>query len=606
MLVGHHVLPLASGHRVAVVVVGQLPVLFEELLRFLQTGGGARAALFRERVGFGEFRINLRRACARHDRIIHQLIEHVGVFGRHFLFQRLGAFGDLLPVRRETVRLVVVHGAPDARLLDFRLADVVQADILRDQHGAFLRVFGRKDGLAPVDHPGADFVIRDLVGVPGVIHDEVDLGFLRFQVAHVDDPQPAHAVLVRDVQLMPDLRDRTRADPAVVPRTAVHVDVVIQPQAFGGFPVFFGGQLEQIAEIAVADRHDDVVRGTHATVVEDHDLVEDHPYLRHGGGVASVRLADELALIVEEQLVQQLLVAFEIRAGVKRQVAVAAQPDSRHVVVLRVALQALQPELPHVLAVLAVVPLAELAAALRPFLLVAHQRLVVTGAHHDAVLVRHDWVQRVVLVERLAPHRGPQIVAFEAQDKLEHVRVHLRIDAAEISARPVAERRFLVVDEDAAVFHFRRVLHVVARLRVQTIRMHNGHVRPPVPRGNADALRQLVDTVDRAAFVAACNDHGVGRDPDHVRFPLALDRIDIEHVLLHEAVDERAFPDRADQNCAWARLTVRFHGRRRPGHAFYVFAQVLRRADDLRKILFAQHDGRGLPIGEDTESAFDG
>ena len=362
----------------------------------------------------------------------------------------------------------------------------------------------------------------------------------------------------------------------------------------------FVGELEQIAEIAVAERDDHVFRRADALVVERPDLVEDHPHLRHGGGIASVRLANEFALVVEE-LVEQIAVAVEIRVRVERQVAVAAQPHGRQIVVLRVALQPLQPELPHVLAVLTVVPFAELAAALRPFLLVAHQRLVVARAHDHAVLVRHDRVQRVVLVERLAPHRGPQIIAFQAQNQLEHVRVHLRIDAAEVGARPVAERRLLVVDEDAAVFHFRRVLHVGPLDRLDLVPVRHRHVRPPVPRRHAHALRELVDAVDRAAFVAARDHQRVLADLDQIRFPFAPDRVDVQLVLLDEIVDERAFPDRADQDRARTRLAVRFHGRRRPGHALHVLAQILCGADHGAVLVFAQNDRRDLTAGCDVE-----
>ena len=76
----------------------------------------------------------------------------------------------------------------------------------------------------------------------------------------------------------------------------------------------------------------------------------------------------------------------------------------------------------------------------------------------------------IVLVEGVAPHRRPEVVALQAQDQLEDVLVELVIEAAELLARPAAERRRLVVDEDAAVLHRRaRPANVRARLHVQRV-----------------------------------------------------------------------------------------------------------------------------------------
>ena len=77
-------------------------------------------------------------------------------------------------------------------------------------------------------------------------------------------------------------------------------------------------------------------------------------------------------------------------------------------------------------------------------------------------------LSRVVVVDRAAPHRRPEVVALEPQDQLEHVLVELVIAAAELLLHPAGERRGFVVDEDAAVFHGRLALRVAARQHVQT------------------------------------------------------------------------------------------------------------------------------------------
>ena len=212
---------------------------------------------------------------------------------------------------------------------------------------------------------------------------------------------------------MPNLRDWTCADPTIIPGTAVHVNMVIQPQSFRMFPFLFIGELKQVAEIAVAERENNVLRRADATVVERPDFVEYHPHLWHGGGIAPVRLADQLTLIVEE-LIEQIAVAVEIRVRVKRKITVTAQPDCRKIIESCVALQPLQPELFHVIGVFSVIPFAKLTAALCPFLLIAHQRFVVAGSHDYAIFIGNDWVHGVVLVESLAPHCRPQIIALQA------------------------------------------------------------------------------------------------------------------------------------------------------------------------------------------------
>ena len=98
-----------------------------------------------------------------------------------------------------------------------------------------------------------------------------------------------------------------------------------------------------------------------------------------------------------------------------------------------------------------------------PFVVRAHHRFVVTRAHDDAVSVGKPGIVRVVLVEGIRPHGGPQVIGAQAQQQLEHVRVHLRIPAAKFFARPLAQRRLFVIDEDAAVFHGRRPLDPCAR-----------------------------------------------------------------------------------------------------------------------------------------------
>jgi len=55
-----------------------------------------------------------------------------------------------------------------------------------------------------------------------------------------------------------------------------------------------------------------------------------------------------------------------------------------------------------------------------PLLLRAQQRLVMRGAHDDAVLVGELGRQRIVLVEGVVPHRRPQIVRLQSKCRLQN------------------------------------------------------------------------------------------------------------------------------------------------------------------------------------------
>ena len=75
-----------------------------------------------------------------------------------------------------------------------------------------------------------------------------------------------------------------------------------------------------------------------------------------------------------------------------------------------------------------------------PFLLGAQHGLVVRGAHDDAVFVGELRVERIVLVEGVAPHGGPEIVALEPQDQLEDLHIEVVIVSRQTSRLTQPER----------------------------------------------------------------------------------------------------------------------------------------------------------------------
>jgi hypothetical protein len=63
---------------------------------------------------------------------------------------------------------------------------------------------------------------------------------------------------------------------------------------------------------------------------------------------------------------------------------------------------------------------------------------------------------RVVVVEGVAPHGGPEVIGFEPQQEFEYMFVEEVVEVAEFFMDPAAERGRFVVDEEAAVFYGRR------------------------------------------------------------------------------------------------------------------------------------------------------
>lgn len=249
-----------------------------------------------------------------------------------------------------------------------------------------------------------------------------------------------------------------------------------------------------------------------------------------------------------------------------------------------------------------------------PLLDAAHHRRLVGGAHDDPVLGGPAVVLRVVLGERPAPDRRPEVVALQAQHDLEHLRVEVGVEAvgeprclsgAEVGGGPGAERRVLVVDEDAPVLHRRGPLGEPAGLHPYVLAPRRRHVVPPVPGRDADAVRDVVRPEDRAARITARDDerplhagHRVLHDGLERGLPLAAHTAHVELAGPDQAVDQRTAADRADQHRKAADGRPRTH----PGHPREVVPEVPCDPYDSRVILLADHHRRAHqgehPTGE--------
>lgn len=92
-----------------------------------------------------------------------------------------------------------------------------------------------------------------------------------------------------------------------------------------------------------------------------------------------------------------------------------------------------------------------------------HHWLMMGSSHDNTISIGQCGILRVVLVEGGSPHGWPEIVGLQTQQKLKQVGVHLGIQSSELPRSPSAKRRPLVIDENAAILHFRRRLHIASR-----------------------------------------------------------------------------------------------------------------------------------------------
>ena len=227
-----------------------------------------------------------------------------------------------------------------------------------------------------------------------------------------------------------------------------------------------------------------------------------------------------------------------------RRVIRAAQTDGDDAFVILVPPDAFAPEVFKDVRVFGVVPSSQcLLIPPVPFLLRPEHRLLMRGAHDDAVFIREPGIFRIVFVEGVVPHGRPEVVALQPQNQLEQLRVKLVVvigharrdgrigiggDQAEFVGDPIAQVRRFVIQEDAAIFDRRRALEVFARFYKQRVFVLGGDVRPPIPRRYAHLLGQIINAVDGSPLVAAHDDQragdagqGIGHDLDEKRFPLA-------------------------------------------------------------------------------------
>ena len=233
---------------------------------------------------------------------------------------------------------------------------------------------------------------------------------------------------------------------------------------------------------------------------------------------------------------------------------------------------------------------------------------MVRRSHDDAVLVGEFRVQRIVIVESIVPHRRPEVVCFQAQEQLEYLLVELMIVVAELFSHPARKRGRFIVEKDAAVLHGRLVLQITARADEQLIVMRYRNVSPPIPGRHANLFRQIVETIDRATFVAADNNQstshsgpGLRHNLNNERLPTTADRRRIEFASTQKLADQTILSQRAHDNelcrLLWSPGDDRWPD---PADSIYIRLQIARGSEDAGVILRVHDDRRRCAVARET------
>ena len=272
--------------------------------------------------------------------------------------------------------------------------------------------------------------------------------------------------------------------------------------------------------------------------------------------------ADQLSLL-SDNILQQVDIL--LHRGVVSEhggISLSAHTDGDNVLVFTASLQAVLPVTEQPLLVGIEVPFVAVAGAfaadLVPLLTGAQTGLMVGIPHDNAQHIGKLLVGTARSVQREAgcPHGRPHIVALHTQEKDKNVLIHLRIDAAEMLHRPVAEAGPFIIDKEASKPHARFLgnrLDIPADHRIRTLcgcavsQIHQG--------GHTQIFGQGEHTIDGASLVASADDqsrfHPVKRLL-HKRYPvnlsLAADRGSIKLSCLLQGVRQRTVSEGRTQN----------------------------------------------------------
>ena len=440
-------------------------------------------------------------------RFRHPAAPHLGLVFQHLISLQAPADKRLAP-RQIAYDLIfrvffLRPGVPHK----FRLADMGKAVMLlhhREQAGRCLRaeLAGKEvpqmAGYSLLFHP---------VYVPCHVHEQLGLVFGRLDVAHVQNPHLADALVVCCLHLLVNKVRARSGKPQVVVRTPPIRDMVVNAVSARSGSFFFGREMGDVSVIVVTPHQGDVFGHLQPGFVHVQHLLVRYQHLRHFRHFSLV-FRQQLALVFDD-LGQCFLLVFH---GLGSQHAAIVHPaHAQRIDVVRMTEQfhPFFPKRKHVFAVGQVIVFA--LPHLAPFAVgVAHHRLAMRRAEIDGILVCHFLIafgkeER----HRTLVHRRPERIGTQAEQEFEDTRVGLRaylpfhVRRLVVGVAPRHQSPILIVDEDAPIGH-ERIIGLRKSGRDTELLLLIGHnIRPPFPRRYAQHTREFQHPVCRAPLVAS-------------------------------------------------------------------------------------------------------
>ena len=345
----------------------------------------------------------------------------------------------------------------------------------------------------------------------------------------IDDPNPVGAVFFGKGQLVPCFRDGAGVDPLIAPRPSMVVKMVIDTRSARPPALVQGGETADIPPVIVGPKQRDIVRHAHARVVEVLHFLVEAPSLGNAGQIRVYFPGQYPALDLDDFLCQVL-------ADGRAAVVFGAQAHGENALEGFVAPHTFAPELlqGRLLCGDGIIPVVIFFPVIGcpiPLLLRAKHRLLVRRAHDYAVFVRQPGIFRIVLVETVVPHCGPEVIAFEPQDQLKQIgvkspavigrrRMARHRQRAVFFLHPTGQVRRFVIQKNAAILHRRRALHVFAGLHKKGRLVFYRDISPPIPRRDPDLLRKIINAVNGSPFVAPGDNQSIGHSRHRFRHNL--------------------------------------------------------------------------------------
>ena len=324
--------------------------------------------------------------------------------------------------------------------------------------------------------------------------------------------------------------------------------------------------MPDVAKVVIWPAEDDVLRKLQPLVIEIQHLGVGDQHLRYAGHISVCPFGKDAPLIRND--------LFKERHGhlLARLIILATFTHGVDILIFPIGLHAVFPVFVDVLFIDRIVPRFPriFAIPLRASDIVAQHRFDVRGAHDNGIVIRHNLVLLVTVEGDCTTiaivHGWPEMVGSEAQQQFKNLGVcpgteSVSLFRREILHRPGAESPHLIIDEDAAIFDRRWSDAQPLRRNIKRLAMKGCHIRPPVPRRDADALGEFINPVGGTAAVTAGNHQRllharqrIGHPHNDIRLPQPLHVLHINLVLLDQAINKRTLAQCTHQHDLFRKL----------------------------------------------------